>query len=371
MGFIPGLFLACLVPLIFLYIIYKYNLYQTGQFKLILSSLAWGVFAYAVASLTHLTLEYAGLADRNYIVRFYAPVLEETFKGLILIVLVKRRRLTYSLDGALYGFAIGIGFAIFENIGYIYNDLSEALGIAALRIVSANLIHATSSAAIGIALAMFRLETSWLRWLFSVAGPIVAVGQHMLFNNIVSDGFSALLGLIAGILGLAFILITMWYGKKQAQDWIRQKLGMDDRITRGEVAAVVRLTSADDVLLPLLERFSPEKVTQVEKLLYIQARLALKRKALDSFPKEDPLRNAMEAEIKKTQVEMEAARRMVGMYAMLFVRGLFTDEMLSVWDLVQVKIRERAALNEGQKGGGLWTSLEERVKTSAVAERRE
>jgi hypothetical protein len=62
------------------------------------------------------------------------------------------------------------------------------------------------------------------------------------------------------------------------------------------------------------------------------------------------------------RAQMEKVQRGIGVYAMLFVRGLFTDEMISVWNRIQAKIRERSAATGGQKGGGLWSSLEERVK---------
>ena len=70
----------------------------------------------------------------------------------------------------------------------------------------------------------------------------------------------------------------------------------------------------------------------------------------------------VEAELHEMRTEMEDIRSAIGTYAMLFVRGLFTDEMASVWDQMQVKIQERSAATGGQKGGGLWSSLEERVK---------
>jgi len=47
----------------------------------------------------------------------------------------------------------------------------------------------------------------------------------------------------------------------------------------------------------------------------------------------------------------------------LFVRGLFTEEMVSVWERMQAKIQERSAETGGQKGGGLWSSLDDRIKS--------
>jgi hypothetical protein len=153
----------------------------------------------------------------------------------------------------------------------------------------------------------------------------------------------------------------MQHSKDQARNWVKEKLGMHDRITRGEIAVIDRLPDPDDVLLPVSERFGAETASRVEKLLYLQARIGIKRKSLDSFQTNDRMRRSVEAQIREMREDMEKVRKSIGAYPMLFVRGLFTEEMLSVWDQMQAKVQERSAATGGQKGGGLWSSLEERV----------
>jgi RsiW-degrading membrane proteinase PrsW (M82 family) len=364
-----GFILAIIIPLFFLGIIHALDFYRTGQLKFILLCLGWGGIAYALGGLINNLLFVSKLTDWDTIIRVYAPIHEEVFKGLILLFWVRRPKFYYFVDGAIYGFAAGIGFAIFENFESLFNNSS--ITDIFIRTLSTNLIHATGSAAIGIAFGLFRLETSRSRWQFSVAGLCVAIGQHMFFNNMIRNEVSSIVTFIPGFLGLAFVYFAMQRGKQQAQRWIRQKLGMDDRVTRGEVAMVDRLDGTDDVLIPVVERFGAETTSQVEKFLYLQARLGIKRKALESFQKDAMMRNAMEVEINKIRAEMDEVRRAVGIYAMLFVRGLFTDEMASVWEQMQAKIQERSAVTGGRKGGGLWASLEERVKAPTDSERLE
>ena len=360
--------LALIVPLIFLGIIRKFDFYQTGQFSLILLCLCWGAIAYAPASSINWYLNNSGLVYQHTIDHFIAPILEEVFKGLILIYLVRRSRFTYSVDGALYGFAVGIGFAIFENLENVLP--AQSMIDIIIRILSTNLIHAFSSAAIGIALGIFRLGTSRLRWLISMGGVLVAIGQHMLFNTMEPE-FSPIATIIPGFLGMFFIYVVMQRGKKQARIWIKEKLGMEDRVTHNEVTAVDRLANADDALLPVFKRFGVETTSQVEKLLYLQARIGIKSKALDGLRGNDKIYKAVETEINKMRSEMKRIQGEIGSYAMLFVRGLFTDEMASVWEQMQNKIKERSAATGGQKGGGLWLSLEERLKSSTADGRLE
>lgn len=365
MELVLGLLLAFSIPLLFLGIIRKFDFYQTGQFPLIILCLGWGASAYALAALINWSLIKLGLANQNSIDHFIAPVLEEILKALVLIYLVRRSRFTYTVDGALYGFATGIGFAIAENVEYVTQAPSLAMAVAFQRIFSTNLVHAFSSAAIGIALGVFRLGTSRLRWLISVVGVLVAIGQHMLFN-ILGPKMSPIIAIIPGVPGMFFIYAVMQRGKKQARSWIKEKLGMEDRITHNEVTAVDRLASTDDVLLPVFKRFGAEIAVKVEKLLYLQAHIGIKSKALDGLRGNNTIYKAVEAEINEMRMDMKKIQNEIGPYAMLFVRGLYTDEMASVWEQMQNKIEERSAATGGQKGGGLWSSLEERLKSSTA-----
>jgi len=374
MGIIPGLILSLIVPLLFLGIIYKSDFYQTGQFHIVLKSLFWGGVAFAPATFTYIGLEHLWLKNSNPIVQFAAPFYEEVFKGLILLYLFKRAKFTYVVDGAVYGFAIGTGFAIVENFVYVFNNPLAATTVAMQRVFSANLVHAFSTASIGITLGLFRSRTSKSRWRIPAVGLLIAIGQHMLYNNMIymmdTTGNRILPGLIfvPGLPGILFIRYVMQYGKKQAQAWIKEKLETERRITRNEVAAVDHLTVMDDILFPVIERFGVEKAELVENLLYLQAQIGIKRKALDNLRENNTTRKDLEIEIGGMRTEMKNIQHEIGTYAMLFVRGLFTEEMVSVWARMQVKIQERTAETRGQKGGGLWSSLEERIKSTAENE---
>ena len=180
MGTVLGLALAFTIPLLFLAIIHKFDFYQTGQFRYILLCFAWGGIAYFLAVLTNRTIVRFGLADWETIIRFGAPIIEEILKALFLLYLVRRPQFTYSVDGAVYGFASGIGFAVFENYEYVTSTPELALAVALQRVFSTNLIHGSSSAIMGITLGVFRLETSGSRWFILLSGLGLAIGQHML-----------------------------------------------------------------------------------------------------------------------------------------------------------------------------------------------
>lgn len=91
------------------------------------ASIAW------IANSVMLELLYAVTGDEATALfttgTFVAPVVEETAKGLglVLLLLLARRVFNGPLDGLVYGALIGGGFAFVENIGY-YLDVPEAGG---------------------------------------------------------------------------------------------------------------------------------------------------------------------------------------------------------------------------------------------------
>ena len=51
--------------------------------------------------------------------RYVAPFIEEALKGLIVLLLIRRNRIGFPVDAAIFGFGLGAGFAIFENLYYL------------------------------------------------------------------------------------------------------------------------------------------------------------------------------------------------------------------------------------------------------------
>ena len=51
--------------------------------------------------------------------RYVSPVIEETIKALTIVYLIRSQRIAFLVDAAIYGFAVGTGFAVVENLYYL------------------------------------------------------------------------------------------------------------------------------------------------------------------------------------------------------------------------------------------------------------
>lgn len=357
--------IALIFPVMFLFALKKFDLYQTGQFRLNIVTLACGVAAYFLAVQVNEGISRAGLVTSwDQVVRFTAPIAEEILKSFILIYLVTRADFNYVVDGAIYGFGVGIGFAIIENAQYINQFAEKALLVAIVRVLSTNLMHATSSGLIGIALAYRRGDSTWRSWAVILAGYPIAIGVHMAFNNMVSSGVQLVFAIVFGVTGAALIWYIIKRGLNVQKVWVAEKLGIADRATQEETKVVSNIEAVNEVLTPVTNRFGAEKAAMVRSLIYKQAEIGIKRKLLESAASENRKKEIIKI-IEQLVEETNVLRTKIGMYCMMMVREVYLGQSTQVWNLLNARI---AAAGPGQKGGGLWDRVTSRMSSPSSSQ---
>lgn len=167
-----------------------------------------------------------------------APVTEELFKGLFLLLLflLYRREIDSLYDGFLYGSLVGFGFAATENLFYFLGAASEG-GLAGMfgnfiaRAIVFGLNHAAFTALTGLGFAAARLSTSAL---MRFTPPFLGLGAAMAFHalhNTVSTVTEATRSLLACLLwvpfawmGVLLVFALALYGLTREGRWLRQYL---------------------------------------------------------------------------------------------------------------------------------------------------
>jgi RsiW-degrading membrane proteinase PrsW (M82 family) len=357
--------IAFLIPLCFLYFINKRNLFDTGKLHFVIVSMVWGVIAYLIAARTNPFIIEAGWATREQVIRIAGPILEELLKSLILIYLVQRADFNYVVDGAVYGFGAGIGFAIIENFEYIVGNPEIAIIVAVARVFSTNLIHAAGSGVIGVVLSMLRAEKSKAKgWFWILGGYLFSMSFHMVFNTLVNTGVAVIFAIIFGGTGMGLIYLAIRRGLNIQKGFISEKLNELNRVTKNEVQALNRIDELNKLMKPLVLQFGQEKAEKVKTMLSKQAEIGIKTKLLDTTPSESKKRE-MNRIINNLHAEMEILRDEIGSYCMLFVRQVYLAQDMNLWGSINARVAEAST---GQKGGGLWDRATSRVQSSKSQE---
>jgi RsiW-degrading membrane proteinase PrsW (M82 family) len=174
------------------------------------------------------------LANTSIIV----PLIEETFKALILLVLFVFYRYEFDgvMDGILYGALIGFGFSVVEDTLYLMRGLLDGGGWAewgtmvALRVGLYNLNHSVFTACVGVGFGLARNTRKTFKWvLYPVLGWVVAVSLHGIHNagTVLAESTSGLwfLGTTAidwmGALGLLALIVL---ATQQEKSWFEELL---------------------------------------------------------------------------------------------------------------------------------------------------
>ncbi len=363
---------AIAIPAVFLLIIYTLDLYASRTFWLVILCFAWGGIggiglAYMFNTYVAVPLIRNQGWDSTLLYVVFAPIAEEILKSLVLFYVSRRSEFTYFVDGAIYGFASGIGFSIAENFFYIFYFPTAGIALPLVRSFSVCLMHGAASGLVGAAVGRFRFQKRSGRGLAMLGGWGAAILLHAFFNSVAKTYWlSDLAGEAAvvpvqvglGLAGVGLIALFISLGLREQRQWFAETLDRKMGVTGAEVRAALAYSSIDDVLEPIVEQF-PAQAEQVSALLLRQAQMGIKRKVQQQL--DDPkLREEIGEEIAELQTEMEKLRKEIGPYVMTFVRAVFPQGMLDVWGRL-----EAIAISSGPADVQRWTKMLEAKGESA------
>lgn len=335
--------IAAAIPALAIYLIYLLDLFGTGKFSTVLISFGWGaLIAFNAAfAINNVFIDAIG---RDSVVRFTAPVVEEMLKAGVLVYFITRPRFRYIVDGAIYGFAAGIGFAVLENFLYISREES-ALSSAISRVLTASLMHATASALVGIAIGRLRRSVSGRKYTWPLLGLVLAILLHMGYNNAVQldvePSLLLLIGISIGTGGSFVIGVLINQGLSEEKRRFAETLGLEQGVTNAERKYVQGLGSnaIEEILDELANFFGNDKVVKIRRLLVIQANIGILSNNLRS-PSSDRMKRAWQQERDELQQEANQLRGQIGVYVMSFLRSIFPDDDEQTWDAISQEAAE-------------------------------
>jgi len=337
--------IAAGIPAVFLLIIYTLDLYASRTFRLVLVCFGWGAlgaFGLAYAANTYVGFPLLQRLSQDPLVLLtitFAPVAEEIAKSLSLFYVSRRSEFTYFVDGAIYGFAAGIGFSVIENFLYISRNPQTGIALALVRAFSTCLMHGTASGLVGAAVGRFRFQKRSGKGLALVGGWVAAILLHVTFNAVsqtdfVSEGLVVPLSVGIGLAGVGLIAFFITLGLREQRQWFAETLDRKMGVTGAEVRAAQAYATIDEVLDPIIEQF-PLQAEQVELLLLRQAQMGIKRKVQQQV--DDPkLQERLGEEVAQLKLEMERLRKEIGPYVMTYVRMVFPEGMLDLWNRLEL-----------------------------------
>jgi protease PrsW len=235
---LPGMLImgSLAVPFATVILFFELNVPRNVPFHRVLMLVCFGgvvslivaLFGFSVSSLDWLGASSAG-------------IIEEVGKLLTVVLIMRKSRDKYILNGLLYGAAVGAGFAFFESAGYAFEQLLDARSLGAatenieLRALLAPFGHVAWTAISGGAL--WRAKGEGPITFHTLLAPtflkafLIPVVLHMLWNSPIELPFLAKY-LVIGAVAWFVVFGLVQQGLKQ----VKQESDKLQPLTAGQVA---------------------------------------------------------------------------------------------------------------------------------------
>ncbi len=212
--------IAAIVPmLIYLIIIWRFDMYDREPFGLVLLNFLWGAlgaifFAIIGSAIISSALSIIITSPKNLTnaeTIFVAPYVEEITKGLFLFITFTNKKFDNITDGIVYGGAIGLGFGMTENFLYFItfgNTLYQWITIVIIRTLFSGVMHCVATATFGAFLGYSKFRRKKGKIFFPLTGLFIAMFIHFIWNYSVTMGSTTAAGFIFMFFTILIFIIT-------------------------------------------------------------------------------------------------------------------------------------------------------------------
>ena len=230
--------------------------------------------------------------------RYVAPVSEETLKALALLVPFGRRQIGFLVDAAIVGFAIGTGFALFENIEYLRHLPETGLWTWIARGFGTAILHGLTTTVVAL-VAKSLIDHGRALAVALVPGWAAAVLLHGAYNHaLVSPILAAAMLMVV----LPLVVLTVFtVSERRTREWVGAGLDLDLELLELVTSSAFGGTRFGRYLAELQTRFPGPVVADMFCLLQLDLELSIRvkgmlmaREAGFEVPVDDALRARLE-----------------------------------------------------------------------------
>ncbi|MBN1540771.1 PrsW family intramembrane metalloprotease [candidate division KSB1 bacterium] len=319
--------------LLFLIALVSLDSYKLVRLRSVLISIVIGGVAAIIAYVVNTRLSPLFADSPSLFFRYLSPVIEESLKAIYLIYLIRSHKVGFLVDAAIYGFAIGAGFAVIENIYYIQSLHQSNIMVWLIRGCGTAVMHGGTTAIAAI-LSKSMTERYDKKVLVFLPALFAAIALHSAFNHFFMP---PLLTTIAQLLTLAlFISIIFTHSEKALQNWLELSMEDDVQLLENILTGMISETKAGGYLMSLKNNFKGEVVADMLCFLRIHLELAIRAKGVLL------LRNAgfqvtVEQEIKEKLTELKFLEKSIGPTGKFALSPLLHTSTHDLWQLYIVQ----------------------------------
>ncbi|HXI11202.1 MAG TPA: PrsW family glutamic-type intramembrane protease [Thermoanaerobaculia bacterium] len=322
LGFIPVcLFLSSLVYL---------DSYKLVRLRTLLQLVAIGCIAAGLSYVANQTLLGSGVIERWLLTRVTAPLLEEILKALPILFLLRTRRVGFLVDAAIFGFAVGTGFALAENVYYLWALSGSSPTLWVVRGFGTAVMHGGTTAIFAMITKTFFERKESEAMLLAFPGLVAAFAIHSFFNQFL---FSPTVSAVAVIVVLPPLLaIVFGQSERYLRSWLGSEFDVDAELLEALRSGEFLSSRPGRYLQSVRERFDGVVMADMLCYLRLQTELSLQAKGM-LIMKESGLPIRKDVEINDKIAELQFLRESIGKTGALALSPILPEASHARWQL--------------------------------------
>ncbi len=291
--------------------------------------LAGGVMAGAGYFLNGWLLEITQLELSVYS-KFVAPLAEEFLKATVIVGLLKARRIGFLIDAAIFGFAVGTGFALVENIYFLSLLSDTTIATWIVRGFGTAIMHggATAIFAVTSVALLERKGRTMPRAMWP--GFCIAMILHSAYNHLTfSPRLSTLIVALTMPLLLYFVLVR---SERAVGDWLGKGFDADAEMLELLNSGQFSNSPVGKYLHSLKDKFHGPVVADILCYIRLYTELALRAKGI-LIMRENGFVAAPDEPTKAKFEEMRYLEGSIGKTGLLAIQPLLHMSHKDLWQL--------------------------------------
>jgi len=260
--------------------------------------------------------------------RYVAPLVEEALKALIILALMRRNRIGFLVDAAIFGFAVGAGFAIFENVFYLQTLPNTELGTWIVRGFGTAFMHGGATAIFAIVSHTLIGQHQTLGRLTLIPGFVTAVVIHSVFNHFF---FAPIVNTLLVLVSLPILLtIVFQQSERSVSDWLGMGFDADTELLELINSGELSTSRVGLYLHSLKEKFEGPIVVDLLCYLRLHTELSIRAKGL-LMMRESGFVNKAGEETKAKLEELRFLESSIGTTGLLAIKPFLQMSQKDLW----------------------------------------
>ena len=275
---ILGVAVSVVPVFLFLGILVVLDSYKLVTRRAVLLGLAAGLLAALASYVVNVRLRPALGMEFTQYSRYVAPVLEELCKAAYIVFLLSRSRVGFVVDAAIFGFAIGTGFAVTENLYYLAVHPDASIWVWFVRGFGTAVMHGGCTAILTMITRTLHHRREQFQVSLMVPGLLAAVVLHSLYNHLLLQPV-----IVTGLIVLVFPYLSIavfQQSERGTRAWLGTGFDTDQELLVAVRSGQLLATPVGQYLMALRRRFPPEAVVDMLCLVRLRVELSIQAKGL-------------------------------------------------------------------------------------------